>query len=637
MSTSFECPRCQHRFVDASDADQAFAECPQCGSLALPGAMVSSTDSRVLKSVSGQGMLSDEGLPTSDDADPTVAIPIPGVFSALLDADVNSDGGPAPSAGAQPLLFDDDKTMGGDLSSFEDGPPTTESDAGGGAKKLPMSLLLTRGVSAEGGPALDDDPSLPTLPSLPSLPNPLSARVQDGPPPMALSTEGTSPSLPRGVAPAPLLGDASSPSDEGAFRSETFDTLAAVMNSKAAGPSPERPPAGDRGGAVLSDLDLGDLDIDLNLAPPIHQAPAKRAPASRPAPARAPAPVPAGFDATDEGAAISDDRTTELRTTPSAEGRAVTLSELEARLGGGGLDVAQIFNSPGLIQEEAFGALEQAFDEVSRRPPSRPPKRDRVQALAAVAPPVDEISLITLRGGGDVPAPPAKPTVPTTKLRRRGELPHLSLSDEAIALAAYRIGETERSVPGRSAPTGLDTDDDMPAHLSEPTDLVRPHDPRQPLGATITDVHAAPRSARGKARLLEEESEKKSVFTAGRVFVLAIVMACAGGAVGAATAPPSPDDEPSARMNAIKQVAAGNRFFDEGRFDEALGAYRGALNSDRNYVQAHRAKAIALVKQRRYDEAAKAYEEYLAVSDDASDADLVKEILYRYNAGGETR
>jgi hypothetical protein len=590
-------------------------------------------------------MLSDEGLPQSDDADPTVAIPIPGVFSALLDAEVaGGDEPPRYPASDDPLVSDEDQTLANAFASLDDGHRTLPSEeSAAGSKKLPMSLLLTRGASADGPPIeSDEDASFPTLPSLPSLPDARAASIPDGPPPMALSHEDVSSTSSKRRAPEPIVDAASGPSESLDFGSGSFDSLPQhLAATRAAGSYKASPGAAgaDRGASELSDLDLGDLDIDLNIAPPIHAAPTRR-PAVARAPARA-APVaargvPAGFDVTDEGAAVSDDRTTELRISPSAEGRALTLSELEASLGPGGVDVAAIFSSPGIVQDETFGALEQAFDEVSRRPPNRPPKRDRVDTIAAVTPPVDEISLITLRGGGDVPAPPTKPTVPTTKLRRRGELPHLSLSDEAIALAAYRIGETELSGSGRAFPAGLSTDDEeMPAHLSEPTDLLRSREPRGVPTSMITDVHAAPKVTRSKARLLDDESQQKSFFTAGRVFMLAIVMAGAGLGVGAATAPPSPDDEPSARMNAIKQVAAGNRFFEEGRFDDALGAYRGALNSDRNYVQAHRAKAVALVKQRRYDEAAKAYEEYLAVSDDASDADLVKEILYRYNAGAE--
>lgn len=634
MSTTFECPRCQHRFVDASQADQAFAECPQCGSLALPGAAEAAAEARVLKSVSAQSMLSDEGAPLSSDADPTVAIPIPGVFSALLDSDV--DGGPSVPSGEAPLVSDEGG--GFSMSDSLEGDPTRVNPVPD-KQKLPMSLLLTRGASAEGAAVEHDedpsDPSFPTLPSLPSLPEQLAAQSVDGPPPMALSLEGSSPSLPRG-------GSAVAPTSEiGGFLDEATRDMGASAGSSA-----------------LQGFDLGDLDIDLKIEAPTVRPAATRPSSARAAPTRAaprPAPaasapaaipaslaltrdLPPGFDVTDEGAAVSDDRTMEVRTSPSSEGGALTLSELEQKLGGGGLDVATIFQQPGMLQDETFGALEQAFDEVSRRPPARPPKRDRVEAVAAAAPPVDEISLITLRGKGDVPAPPEKPTVPATKLRRRAEAPHLSLSDEAIALAAYRIGETEISQPGRNAPAGLDTsDDDMPAHLSEATDLVRPREDGVASKAAITDVHATPRGTRGKAKPLEDPNEKKSFFTFGRVVFLAFFMAAVGVGAGAATAPDNVDDTPSVRLNAIKQIAAGNRYFEEGRYDEALGAYRGALNSDRSYVQAHRAKAVALAKQRRYDEAAKSYEEYLAVSTDASDADLVKEILYRYHAGDDAK
>jgi hypothetical protein len=109
----------------------------------------------------------------------------------------------------------------------------------------------------------------------------------------------------------------------------------------------------------------------------------------------------------------------------------------------------------------------------------------------------------------------------------------------------------------------------------------------------------------------------------------AVVLGLVGGGVaGAATAPASTKRN-DARARAEAQLAEGNRFYQVGRFDDALGAYKAALNNDRAFAVAHRAKGSALASNKRYDEAAEAYRDYLALEPSAIDAADIKEALTR--------
>ena len=68
-----------------------------------------------------------------------------------------------------------------------------------------------------------------------------------------------------------------------------------------------------------------------------------------------------------------------------------------------------------------------------------------------------------------------------------------------------------------------------------------------------------------------------------------------GGAVGAATAPEGAKRN-DARARAEFALADGNRYYDAARFDDAVGRYKNAINNDRTYAPAHRAKGAALAK-----------------------------------------
>jgi hypothetical protein len=109
----------------------------------------------------------------------------------------------------------------------------------------------------------------------------------------------------------------------------------------------------------------------------------------------------------------------------------------------------------------------------------------------------------------------------------------------------------------------------------------------------------------------------------------AVLLGLVGGGVAGAATAPSSTKRNDARARAEAQLAEGNRFYQVGRFDDALGAYKAALNNDRAFAVAHRAKGSALASNKRYDEAAEAYRDYLALEPSAIDASDIKEALTR--------
>ena len=115
-----------------------------------------------------------------------------------------------------------------------------------------------------------------------------------------------------------------------------------------------------------------------------------------------------------------------------------------------------------------------------------------------------------------------------------------------------------------------------------------------------------------------------------------------GAGVGAAVTPAkAPRND--ARARAELALADGNRYYEVARYDDALGKFKNAINNDRTFAPAHRAKGAALAKQammaaqtqqgeqaqRLWDEAAAAYREYLALEPSAIDAADIKDALTR--------
>jgi len=464
------------------------------------------------------------------------------------------------------------------------------SDPGSGGHALPASLLITRMSQIDGEPVSGEPPPDSEFASETeaiSYTNP-TVEAARGAPPLSHEAEPTGP-----VA----MPDARAPLNS---EDETIDLLKLGSDELGA----------DWGRAVER------TDPSQYVPPPPRQKmSSSRAPASDVA------------DHTLETPVVRAARTNLGIGSPVGP---VTLSELERSLSGEDEQEVSPF-AEDFFGDDAFGALEQAFDEVAKKPEPRPFVDDTAKhlTLASVDSQTNEVHI----NSADAPRPPRAPAPPPLKLRRIDSVPHLSLSAEAIELAALPIRPEEVSGPhGFSAkppkrPTlePRKAPDAAPAPAPAPAATTGP----EPKGPT-----ARPR-AEGTASLVDEVPPTFSGFSALRVILAFVVFLGIGGGVGVLIAPDETPKAATSRTRAERQFADGNRWYDQGRFDDALGAYRGAIAVDRTFAPAHRGAGAALAKQERYAEAAEAYATYLEVAPDAVDSDQVKAILARYRGQGD--
>lgn len=287
------------------------------------------------------------------------------------------------------------------------------------------------------------------------------------------------------------------------------------------------------------------------------------------------------------------------------------------------------------ISEDAFGDLEKAFDEMALKP-APPPPRGRLTAeeerfLRSDGPGASRPP--PLRRGNDSKAPARPPPRRAGQGGRGGPRPrptHFELSDEARSLAFIALKSDDSGAVVRPR---LEARGEARGEARK--------DSGRADGVADTVAARAPASSPGssvdvteRVRARSERAAKRPVpsafqgLSALRVLGLVVVCAGLGGAVGALTAP-QPKPAATARARAELRFADGNRFYDAGRYDDALGAFRGALSIDPTFGLAHRAKGAALAKLTRYDEAAEAYEEYLKLEPDAVDVGDVKAAIAR--------
>ena len=278
----------------------------------------------------------------------------------------------------------------------------------------------------------------------------------------------------------------------------------------------------------------------------------------------------------------------------------------------------------GSLGDEAFGDLEAAFDVMAAKPTGSIARgnhglsEDDRRFLAGVAhaeepPPAPQNS---------PKRPPARPAPrPPPRATKRASQPDrskgLSLSLEArnAAFISLRPGNRQASVLPAERPSSTTQEHPSPSQSASSTAAAG--------GDTATDVSASSPTPTPR--------QKPSVMGGLPAFVLMLAVLFGlgiGAAAGALTAPVAVKRN-DARARAELQFAEGNQFYDEGRFDDALGKFRGAVNIDRTFALAHRAKGAALAKQLRFDEAAAAYQEYLGLESSAIDAVDVKEALAR--------
>ena len=262
------------------------------------------------------------------------------------------------------------------------------------------------------------------------------------------------------------------------------------------------------------------------------------------------------------------------------------------------------------LTEDAFGQLEQAFANLAVQPVAVAESRGRDGLtenerafLRADAPPP------AARPAAKVAQPKAPPTPP--QRRKVRSLDEMVLSREARE-AAF--------LPARGEP----------APAGPPPARVRASVPQAPArrghATSAGEVEPTDVLAERRAVPRREPPAVLSELRVGAAVTLLVVGLLGGAGVGAATAP-TPVKQNHTRARAEQSFADGNRYFDEARFEEALGKYKGAINIDHTFAPAHRAKGVALAKLQRYDEAAEAYREYLVLEPDAVDRKDVRESL----------
>ncbi|MDP2340562.1 MAG: tetratricopeptide repeat protein [Deltaproteobacteria bacterium] len=296
------------------------------------------------------------------------------------------------------------------------------------------------------------------------------------------------------------------------------------------------------------------------------------------------------------------------------------------------------------LSEDAFGALEAAFDSMAAKPTGNirgkdglsdddrrflqgekvnesPPERATPRAAPPKRPPARP---------GQRPPPRNAAKRPVERERSRG----IALSDEAREAAflplrpsaAPPLRRKSSGTPGRSE----DEDEAPPPSSSAEHTAPQQAAPRKQPKLVTPNVEPTDIVAK-KGKAPPAVREKPSIM--GGLPAIALTVAVfvglvGGAATGALTAPVAVKRN-DARGRAELQLAEGNKFYEEGRFDDALGKYKGAVNIDRTFALAHRAKGAALAKQQRWDEAADAYKEYLGLESAAIDAGDVKEALAR--------
>ena len=274
------------------------------------------------------------------------------------------------------------------------------------------------------------------------------------------------------------------------------------------------------------------------------------------------------------------------------------------------------------LSDEAFGDLERAFDDLALKPPVRRPglSKDDERLLRGGAP---------ARSGGKPP--------PMRKKAPEGEV--------TGKVAPPMPGSKKGGKSGRARPTHFELSDEARRAAFVP--LVVPssrakldHGPALDSDggeAPLAESRATASSSAEETDLVRERKERPprpvpsawKGLSAPIVIGLMLLALAGGGALGAFVIAPQPKPASTPRARAELKLANGNRFYDQGRFDDALGEFRAALTIDPTYSVAHRAKGTALAKLQRFDEAQVSYTEYLRLEPGALDATDVKAAIDR--------
>lgn len=332
--------------------------------------------------------------------------------------------------------------------------------------------------------------------------------------------------------------------------------------------------------------------------------------------------------------ALSPSKKTPAKKAPSTPSTSTSAPSPAAPKVGAVANDAVDFSGEGAaaLTEEAFGALEAAFDGLAAKPAARGKDglTDDERAFlgdspAARAAPPSKPSKPSKSAAPPPPKPSKAAALPPPRRPKRDRGAGFALSPEARE-AAFLAVRSDAPRPARALPAEMDS-----ATIEAPTSAL--------AEATVPQQQAPPRPGQQRAQPAEPTdivaaNRKKPAPARPRPSVLggvpaialsvAVFAGLAGGAAVGALTTPQQVKRNDARARAEEQLAEGNRFYEAQRYDDALGKYKGAVSIDRAFAIAHRAKGAALAKQNRHDEAADAYLEYLNLEPSAVDAADVK-------------
>jgi len=672
MSSQFECPRCQTTF--AGDDGASFEDCPECGSLALPvgdggpaPAIHKAPTPEQLAHLAGGGALDSlpDGAPAalsqedgpllgtmlSDEQEP-LSTGGSGIFNALMEdtsQDMNLPAAEvASSASGGELGSMPNTLLGGEIGALAD----VESDA----VPSPFSDEGAAVPPPTGAPA-DVDMSVTRSEQWDGL-------SFDAPPPGQSSGDVFSePTVNQGLSQewAPATEAQANPAhlDDGdlpvgGFTVEAGHPSAGAATDMATMPAgapaamdlpslPSMPTAHEEAAPASTGLDDSDYD-DSALSDPSHM------PASTTGEGGS---EPTSGDYADDDDAFGGDDAF-FSQEASMEGGAlagmasqdggVMLGDLESREGDFRLDGS---DASDLFSGASFDALEAAFDEAAGSEEGQPTAEAALlQSSQGAFGDEGHFGFGEVADEGLSGMELGVPGAP--RLRQPGDALHLTLRDETLAQATLPRDQDADDVRDD------DNDDDVD-EFGLRSLQVADDDLKGLRGTAGEATERLPgRKGRASAKVVTDDDVKAgaddddtevqeaddydltqvpspfSVLSVARVVLLLMVGTIVGVGVGVISAPKEKKKPTSARMRAELKLADGNRAYADGKYDDALGHFRGAISTDRQFALAYRAKAAVLVKEKRFDDAAKAYKKYLKIAGDPADREQVEEILARY-------
>lgn len=207
---------------------------------------------------------------------------------------------------------------------------------------------------------------------------------------------------------------------------------------------------------------------------------------------------------------------------------------------------------------------------------------------------------------------------------------HLALSEEAQAIAGISLDSVS---DGAGLPHPDDDTERVPRARKtvEAMPVARQVDwgDRREGPQMATQPPAAAHPEVGDPRLA---SPNYRLPPRSRLLALAAACVLLGFGVGFVQTEGPVDTRSPLVRDAESRLIEGNRAFAAGELERALGHYRSALALQPNYPEAVYARAVVLARQKRFEEAAQAYREYVDLAPDGLYANAVRKVLRVYQA-----